>query len=123
MNNHKPRGRAKERATMLALWSMVWVSTEAAPTGGQPSRLSGKTGVPPVVSMTDTPDAPVCQVIPFNRDFRFGLGTRKDAELACTVPIATNTRARFLRIVYTGVSDGFWPSHREVEISGTRRNP
>ncbi len=80
MDHHKPRGRTKERAMMLALWSMVWVSTEAAPTGGQPSRLSGTTGVPPVDSITDTRDAPVCQVIPFNLDFRFGLGSRKDAE-------------------------------------------
>ncbi len=48
---------------------------------------------------------------------------RQATEQACTVPIAADTRARFLRIVYTGVSDGFWPSHREVGISGTRRKP
>jgi hypothetical protein len=43
---------------------------------------------------------------------------RTAADRVCSIPLATKPRARFLRIVYTGLPDGVWPSHSEVEVAG-----
>ncbi|MCX6877030.1 MAG: discoidin domain-containing protein [Verrucomicrobia bacterium] len=43
---------------------------------------------------------------------------RTSADRVCSIPLATKPRARFLRVVYTGLPDGVWPSHCEVEVAG-----
>ena len=41
----------------------------------------------------------------------------------CAIPLETPPRARFLRMIYTGLPDGVWPSHCEVEVSGKSGKP
>jgi len=48
---------------------------------------------------------------------------RTSADQVCAIPLETNPRARFLRVTYTGLPDGVWPSHREVEVSGKSGKP
>jgi|GEM_PF-1816889 len=48
---------------------------------------------------------------------------RTSADQMCAIPLETNPRARFLRVIYTGLPDGVWPSHREVEVSGKSGKP
>jgi hypothetical protein len=43
---------------------------------------------------------------------------RTSADRVCTIPLATKPRARFLRVVYTGLPAEVWPSHSEVEVGG-----
>ena len=43
---------------------------------------------------------------------------RISTDRVCSLPLAIKPRARFLRIVYTGLPAEVWPSHSEVDVSG-----
>ena len=48
---------------------------------------------------------------------------RTSADRVCAIPLETPPRARFLRVIYTGLPDGVWPGHCEVEVSGKSGKP
>ncbi|MEI6604210.1 MAG: glycoside hydrolase family 2 TIM barrel-domain containing protein [Verrucomicrobiota bacterium] len=48
---------------------------------------------------------------------------RTSADRVCAIPLVAAPRARFLRVIYTGLPDGVWPSLCELEVSGMSGKP